>query len=200
MFAKLFDRVGDAFSDLTGYAATRVPLARARGPHEFTLDLPGYCQIDTYSCGVVAGVMALKHFKPDASFSAFYARCDPHPEWGTSTARLTRGLRRSGVRVREHTDLTFAGLRAALDAGSPVLVTVQNPGSEDAHWVVVYGYGLKPNRVFLATNGFPLVSANEFTLRQFARLWSPHGNGLVCAAPKRPARSARKAQRVAVQK
>jgi len=195
MFAQLFARVGDTFSDLTGYAATRVPLARASGPHEVTLDLPGYCQFDTYSCGAVAGVMALKHFKPNASFSAFYARVSPHPEWGASTRKLARALRASGLRVRERDDLTFAGLGAAIDAGQPVIVTVQNPGADAAHWVVVYGYGLKPNRVFLATNGLPFLAANVVPLRQFARLWAPHGNGLVCSAAPTKRRTRRVADK-----
>ena len=32
----------DAVSDLTGYAAVRVPLEQASGANEVTLDLPGY--------------------------------------------------------------------------------------------------------------------------------------------------------------
>ena len=71
MISKLFSKAGDTISDWTGYAATRVPLSRASGPDEVTLDLPGYAQLDSHGCGVVAGVMALKHFKPRASFSAF---------------------------------------------------------------------------------------------------------------------------------
>ena len=164
--------------------ATRVPLRRASGPNEVTLDLPGYCQLDSYCCGVVAGVMALKLFQPRASFTAFHERVQPHPENGTSTTQLVRALRQSGLRVTDRADLTFAGLCATIDAGSPVIVVVQNPGVDAAHWVVVYGYGRKPNRVFLATNGYPFLAKNVVPLRRFARLWSPHGNGLICAAPK----------------
>lgn len=200
MISTLLSKAGDAISDWTGYAATRVPLSRASGPDEVTLGLPGYCQLDSYGCGVVAGVMALKHFKPRASFSAFYARVDPHPEHGTPTSRLIGALQRSGLLVTERHGLTFEDLCAAIDAGSPIIVVIQNPGADAAHWVTVYGYGLKPNRVFIATNGLPFVATNEFPLHQFARLWSPHGNGLLCAAPKRPARPARKARRVAVHK
>ena len=193
MLTKLRDQFADWLSERTGYAATRVPLRRASGPNEVTLDLPGYCQLDSYCCGVVAGVMALKLFQPRASFTAFHARVQPHPENGTSTTRLVRALRQSGLRVTDRADLTFAGLCAAIDAGCPVLVVVQNPGADAAHWVVVYGYGRKPNRVFLATNGYPFIAKNVVPLRQFARLWSPHGNGLLCAAPKRAPRRPRRA-------
>lgn len=185
MLGQLLACAGDVFSDLTGYAATRVPLARATAPNEVTLDLPGYGQIDSYSCGVVAGVMALKQFKPRARFSDFYARCDPHPVWGTPTAKLVRALRQHGLRVQERDDLGFAGLCGAIDEGSPVLVCVHNPGTDCAHWVVVYGYGRRPSRVFLATNGLPFLDRNVVPFGEFTRLWCPPGNGLVCAAPKR---------------
>ncbi|MEN9573386.1 MAG: hypothetical protein RL514_1241 [Verrucomicrobiota bacterium] len=135
---------------------------------------------------MVAGIMVLKHFKPSVSFTTFYARVSPHPENGTATRRLVRALRQSGLRVSERHDLTFADLCAAIDAGRPTLVGVHNAGAGDSHWVVVYGYGRKPNRVFLATNGLPLVS-NVVPLRQFAHRWSPPGNGLVCAKAKRSA-------------
>ena len=180
MLTQLFTQTLDALADWTDCVATRVPLRRASGADEVTLDLPGYCQIDSYGRGAVAGVMALKAFKPRASFSAFHARVRPLPQRGTATHRLVRALRQSGLCVRERHALTFADLCAAIDAGCPVIVAIHNPGAADSHWVVVYGYGLKPKRVFLATNGVPWLS-NVVPLRRFARLWQPHGNGLVCA-------------------
>ena len=180
MLTQLFSKTLDALTDWTGCVATRVPLRRASGPDAVTLDLPGYCQLDTFGCGAVAGVMALKHFKPRASFSAFHARVRPLPQRGTATYRLVRALRQSGLCVRERHDLTFDDLCTAVDAGCPVLVAIHNPGAADSHWVVVYGHGRQPNRVFLATNGLPWLS-NVVPLRRFAHLWQPHGNGLVCA-------------------
>lgn len=185
MLKKLMGEFGDKISEWTGFVATRVPISRAAGSREVTLDLPGYGQIDSYCCGVVAGIMALKHFKPRASFERFYRRVQPDFETGTSTTRLIRALRQSGVRVKERHDLAFADLCGAIDSGWPVILVVQNPGEDAAHWVVVYGYGKRPNRVLLATNGFPLVTSNRVPLRRFARLWSPHGNGLVCSERRR---------------
>lgn len=184
MFKKLFTKTIDALSDWTDFVATRVPLRRASRAEEVTLDLPGYCQLDSFGCGAIAGVMALKHFQPRASFSAFYARVSPLPTNGTATYRLVRALRQSGLRVAERHALTFVDLCAAIDAGRPVLVVVHNPGSDSAHWVVVYGYGRNPSQVFLATNGLPWLS-NRMPLRKFTRIWAPPGNGLVCAKVKR---------------
>ena len=80
MLTQLFTQTLDALSDWTGCVATRVPLRRASGPDEVTLDLPGYAQLDAYGCGAIAGIMARKHFKPRAGFNAFYARASPHPQ------------------------------------------------------------------------------------------------------------------------
>ena len=38
----------------------------------------------------------------------------------------------------------------------PIMVHIINPGAQDGHWVVAYGYSLRPDRVFLAINGRPL--------------------------------------------
>ena len=89
------------------------------------------------------------------------------------------------MRVKIRSDLAFADLRAAIDAGSPVIVSVQNRGAGAEHWVVVYGYAQTPNRVFVATNGLPLFTSNAIPLQNFSRIWRPRGNGLICDYPKR---------------
>src|SRR5689334_21354979 len=82
-------------SDLTGYAAVPVPLNRASCPGQVTLDLPGYAQVNSFCCGVVAGAMVLKHFRPRASFAQFHARVNPKD--GAGTGKVVRALRQSGI-------------------------------------------------------------------------------------------------------
>ena len=43
--------IGDWLTDWTGYAAIPVRLERASRPREITLPLPGYMQLNSYSCG-----------------------------------------------------------------------------------------------------------------------------------------------------
>ena len=178
----------DAVSDLTGYAAVRVPLERAGGANEVTLDLPGYGQLNTYGCGVVAGIMVLKFFRPDADFARFYSLVAPDPEEGTTTDELVRALRKSGLKVEDRFGLTFADLCQAIDQGRPVIIGIHNPGRPTGHRVTVYGYGRKPNLVFLAANGLPWFTSNRVPLRRFTRLWSPRGHGLICWLPRSPVR------------
>jgi len=174
----------DKVSELTGYAATRVPLKGASRPNKVTLALPGYMQLDSFSRGAVAAAMVVKYFRPSARFERIYARINPDPNWGASTKTVARALRQFGVRVRIRSKLTFGDLCGAIDADSPVLVTIHNPRAQTDHWVVVYGYGRKPNRVFIASNGIPFFH-NAVPLRKFSYIWSPRGNGLICENRKR---------------
>ena len=56
----------DRVTDLTGLVALPVPIEQAEGPREVTLDLPGYIQTNSYSCGDGgAPFPATNGFQPD---------------------------------------------------------------------------------------------------------------------------------------
>src|ERR1044071_1655927 len=169
----------DTISETTGIWAIPELLPMASNDNEVTLNVPGYCQVNTYACGAVAGLMVLKTFRPKASTDAFYRRVNPHPEPGCGTGKLIRALRRSGLGVSDRDDLTFHRLCREIDEGFPVIVVIENPLFESSHWIVIYGYGRKPDRVFLATNGFPILNRKIVPRKDFERIWRPRGNGLV---------------------
>ena len=171
----------DRLSDLTGYAAIRVPLRKAGRPGEVTLDLTGYRQINTYCCGAVASAMIVKYLRPQVSFERIHAAVNPLPETGAGNLRVTRALRSLGIKVSRSTRLTFAGLCAAIDAGHPVLLCVKTDDLSVDHWVVVYGYGRRPNLVFVAGNGPLLIARQRMSWRNFRQQWSPPGMGWVCS-------------------
>lgn len=175
----------DELAQRTGWAAVRVPLARARGPNEKTLLLPGYVQTTSYGCGGVAAAMAVRCLWPEVAFGTVYDAVDPLPQTGTGTRRLIAGLRILGVRVRVRKTLTFSGLARAIQRGSPVLLSVHNPGAGASHWVAVYGYALRPDFVYLASNGLPWFSKNRITRAQLESIWAPKGNGLICEPGRR---------------
>jgi hypothetical protein len=76
------DWIGDWLTDWTGYAAIPVGLQQASRPREVTLDLPGYMQLNSYSCGAITAAMIVRYFRPRMSFSRIYAAVDPLPESG----------------------------------------------------------------------------------------------------------------------
>jgi hypothetical protein len=172
--------IGDRLTNLTGHVALRVPLEHARDPREVTLDLPGYLQTNSYCCGAMAAAMVVRYFRPRMGLERIYDAVDPLPEWGAGSIRVLRALRSCGVRVSYRRKLTFRQLCRAIDRGRPVAVVIRNPGSDTEHWVVVYGYNRRPDRLFIAVNGVPWLNPNRVARSRFERMWSPPGNGLVC--------------------
>ena len=70
-----------------------------------------------------------------------YDLCDPDVDNGTPTHRLVRALRVSGVRVWvRRGKAAFQVLKRALDSGRPVIVCLDVPGTDYAHWSTLYGY------------------------------------------------------------
>lgn len=180
--------VGDLpnrISDLTGYAAVAVPLQRAKRPREVTLDLTGYRQIDSFSCGGVAAAMAVKFLRPQMNFERIYAAVSPTQRHGAGNDRVARALRTLAVRVSWRKNLTFDDICHAIDEKRPVLVCIKTGDAETDHWVVLYGYGRRPDLLFVAGRGIPLLTGNRIGRREFRRLWSPPGEGLVCSKATR---------------
>jgi hypothetical protein len=179
----------DGLSDVTGFAAIRVPLQRASHPNEVTLNVPGYRQIDSYSCGAVAAAMAIKFLRPRINFDRVHATVDPCPEQGAGTRQVMRALRSLGIEVDRRTNLTFTAICKAIDAKSPVLACVKTADPMTTHWVVIYGYGYgygrRPSLVFVAGQGLPFVANQRVNWADFRQQWSPAGLGLVCRGAKR---------------
>lgn len=172
--------LGDWVSELTGYAAVRVPLQRASRPGEVTLDLTGYRQVNSYACGAVASAMVVKYLRPQISFERIHAAVDPTPVAGAGTMRVTRAVRSLGVGVSRKTDLTLDDICHAIDAGRPVMVCVKTRDKAIDHWVVVYGYGRRPNLVFVAGQGLHYIARQRVKWQAFRQQWAPPGEGLVC--------------------
>jgi hypothetical protein len=174
-----------------------VPLQKASRPREVTLDLPGYQQIDSYSCGGVAAVMAVKFLRPGTSFERIHRAVDPRPQTGAGIRRVMRALRSLAIGVSLQEDLTFEDLCQSIDAGSPVLIIATTSDPDIDHWVTVYGYGRKPNLVFVAGQGWHRIARDRIPWRTFRQMWSTPGEGLVCwkAMRRKSARPPRRAKK-----
>lgn len=169
-------------ADITGVRS--LPDTLSHPCDAVTLGINGRYQTQAHTCGAVAGFMVLRYFKPRVSADSFFRSVNPTEADGTSTGKLVRALRRHGLRVQVRLDMTFADFAAAIDDGRPVLVTVKTRVPETQHWVVCYGYGIRPQRLFLAGTGLPLVSRKEHLWADFRRKWAGKGEGLVCGRRK----------------
>ena len=180
--------LGDKITDWTGLAALRVPLERASGSRAKTLAIPGYAQTNSYGCGAVAAVMVVRHFHPETPFGTVYDAVAPLPEIGAGPGQVALAMRLCGLRVTARRRLQFGDLCQFINAGSPVLVVIRNPGADSRHWVVVYGYRRMPDQVYVANNGLPFFTRNRVSRSAFQKLWEPKGNGLVCGRDPKPIR------------
>ena len=162
-------------------------LPEGAGKNEVKLSLHSYCQTDTYSCGAIAGWSVLEFLKPKADFKKFYRDCAPDREYGTPNTRLRAALRKHGVSVGDRSNLNFASIHQCLRDGKPILIAIAEGALFDedaAHWVVIYGVGTKPNRVFISGKTRPGFSRQQMTWREFKSIWYPRGYGLVCSAKR----------------
>jgi hypothetical protein len=133
------------------------------------LEVPNAQQIDSFSCGVVAGWTVLKAIYPDSDkgdFSAFYEKCDPTPDGGTPTEAIASALKafRIGISIKNAVP-SFLDIKRQIDAGFPIIVCIDRPKKGYWHWVTVYGYrelnGKK--EVYLRNNiGNPILEHREF--------------------------------------
>ncbi len=85
---------------------------------------------------------------------------------GSDPVHLTRALRRYRLSYVEHRGMSFAALRAALDGGSPVILTLQ--ADDGGHWIVAVDHD---------RDGITYVDPmrdgerGRFTWRELARRW-----------------------------
>lgn len=133
------------------------------------LEVPHAQQIDSFSCGVVAGWTVLKAIYADSDqsdFKAFYEKCNPTPVYGTPTEALASALKtfRIGISIKSAAP-SFLEIKRQIDSGFPIIACIDRPGKGYLHWVTVYGYReLSGKReVYLRNNKWnPTLDYEEF--------------------------------------
>ena len=111
-------------TDPTALVALPVPIEQPEGPREVTLDLPGYLQTNSYSCGAMSAAMVVHRFRPRMGFSRIYDAVDPSPKFGAEPLQVVQALRSCGLRVSHRKKLSFARLCRAIDRGRPIVVLI----------------------------------------------------------------------------
>ena len=149
---------------------------------ETKLLVPGYRQLNGHACGAISTYSVIKSFHPNVSYQKVYRDCNPSVDEGTGVPDLVRALRRNGVGVSERWGMTFKDVAEAIEDGYPVIVGERTDDPESGHWVVIYGVGRKPNRVFTCgqPNKLALTGKEMFTWAEWREYWDEYGLGLVC--------------------
>jgi ABC-type bacteriocin/lantibiotic exporter with double-glycine peptidase domain len=145
-----------------------------------TIPLPGFRQARNYTCGFATVLMILRHFEKEVSGQEVFEALGTARD-GTGQSAIVRVLRAQGVRANIRYDADFACLASSIDAGKVMVGYLD----DEEHWLVIYGYGLEPRRVFVA---------DPEPGKTCEHLWDGYGERLqgfaiVCSAA--PAESAR---------
>jgi len=171
-------------ADTTGIRVLPDRLPHPPDRNVVTLKVPGYRQSQGHTCGFVAGLMILHYFRPGFPVERFYERIRAHKSSGVSRQRLIDSLRLYGLRVSRRTDLDFEGIVEAIEADQPIATVVRTRNVDVDHWIVLYGYGRKPNRVFVAGE-LPFQTQRMYTYGLFrTHFWETPRFGVVCSGPK----------------
>ena len=147
------------------------------------LDLRSWTQWDGFSCGAVAGWIVVNTFHRNASWREFHEHCSPCPESGLSDSKLISSLRAFmvGVSIRRKA-ISFSEIKRNIGIGYPIITTIDCPGEDVAHWVVIYGYSegkRGQKQVYLANNSFkgihhPRLADSVMSFRRFQTLSDGH--------------------------
>lgn len=121
------------------------PFTRPGDPHVRTLSIPGYRQTRGYTCGFATTMMVMHYFGGTVPGHELFQRLGTGRD-GTRQTSIVRELRNCGVRVNLRYDVDFARLATAIDRGKLVISYLVDL----EHWIVLYGYGAEPKRVYVA--------------------------------------------------
>jgi hypothetical protein len=129
------------------FATTPVPRGAVK------VEVPGLDQDDDYSCGAVCLAAAARYFDVGPGPADgdprewFKARLGTTARDGTPPGRLESLARELGLAVEVGRPMSPGRLRAALDAGRPVVCAIQAwgdpagyPAAESGHYVLAVGY------------------------------------------------------------
>ena len=126
-------------------AAPYYPPAPHDDPSVHVRPIRAYRQVRGYTCGFASTLTVLHAFQRRIAPKELYRRLGTDRE-GTGQTAIVRELRSAGVSANPRYDMDLATLQRTLDQGK--LVIGYHHGVE--HWVVIYGYGTGPNRIFIA--------------------------------------------------
>ena len=140
-----------------------------------TLAMEGYRQGRNYACGFASTMMVLRYFQPAADPQYVY-RLLGTDRTGTRQSAIVRVLREYGLCVRLRYNLTFAMVRRMIERNKLLISYLH----KEEHWVVLYGYGRDPERVFMAD---PRPGVDEFSYAWSSMSKELRGFSIVCSAP-----------------
>jgi ABC-type bacteriocin/lantibiotic exporter with double-glycine peptidase domain len=123
-------------------------------------------QLDAYSCGAQSCYMILRYYGKARSAMGVERALGTTLD-GTTEQQIRALCRRRGVKSRLLPP-TMSAIRAQIDKGRPILVSVD--GNQDGHWAVIYGYSPRIG-VYLADPSLKRSVACLHSFEEFRGRW-----------------------------
>ena len=160
---------------LRPHHAPRFNTRQAAGdPWITTLPLSGFRQTRDYTCGFATTLMVMRYFSVTTPATELYDRLGTGRD-GTRQNAIVRELRAAGLRSHLRYDVDFARIVREVDRNKLIIGYV----NDHEHWVVIYGYGRDPDRVFVA-DPEPDAGCEQPWASYGKRLG---GYGIICSHP-----------------
>jgi len=142
------------------------------------IPIRAYYQARPYTCGFASTLTVLHAYRRYVPAQQAYEKLGTDFT-GTSQTAIVRALRDAGIGASLRYDLSFDDMARAIDAGK-LIISYHFPLE---HWVVIYGYGRDPDRVFVA---------DSLPHNRSEQPWSHYGEklrgfGIVCNRRRRGA-------------
>lgn len=147
-------------------------------PQVTTLPLAGFRQARDYTCGFATVLMVLRYFSAgrtsDPPALELYRRLGTGRD-GTRQNAILRELRSAGLRVNMRYDVDFTRISREIDRNKLIVGYLHDV----EHWLVIYGYGRQPRRLFVA---------DPRPDERCDHLWDDYhqrlsGFGIICSSP-----------------
>lgn len=120
---------------------------------EVFLAVPRCFQLDTFSCGLIAALVVVRHFEPDADLQPLANAIRANRKNGCGEPILIKALAHYGICVMHLEKPIFAAIDAELREGHPLIAAVRGRWTGIGHWAVIYGARRHDKRVYLVNDG-----------------------------------------------
>lgn len=129
-----------------------------------TLDVPGYRQSRNYSCGFAAVLMVIRYYQIPWTGESIFETLGTARD-GTGQTSMVDVLRQAGLSVNLRYDMGFERIVSSINSDKILISYLE----DEDHWLVLYGYGRAPKRVF---------AADPEPGKECEYLWSEYGERL----------------------
>jgi hypothetical protein len=136
------------------------------------LDVPGVCQVSTYTCGITSTWSIITALGARVSLKEWYKRCHKagcHPDSGMDIDQIRKALKSLRMTVAAKRYRGRTQVENLVNSGQPILFGQGGEMFEDGdHWMYIYGYS--PRYVYVGNvvnEIYPICSTEAWTWRRF---------------------------------